>query len=104
MIGARELELEVAGVEEEASAKEKDEPGSLFKDPEYRASPPGSRDLPVHKELYPGDDWVTHARIDENPVNKGDTISALIRRAHGNCVSGRGASNIKAVWKYAGRM
>src|SRR4051812_24657402 len=26
-------------------------------------------------------DWVTHVRIDENPVNKGDTISALTRRA-----------------------
>ena len=25
--------------------------------------------------------WVTHIRIDENPVNKGDTISALTRRA-----------------------
>src|SRR3954469_11705243 len=25
--------------------------------------------------------WVTHVRIDENPVNKGDTISALTRRA-----------------------
>ena len=28
-----------------------------------------------------GHDWVTHVRIDENPVNKGDTISALTRRA-----------------------
>ena len=26
-------------------------------------------------------DWVTHVRIDENPVNNGDTISALTRRA-----------------------
>ena len=25
--------------------------------------------------------WVTHVRIDENPVNKGDTLSALTRRA-----------------------
>ena len=25
--------------------------------------------------------WVTHVRINENPVNKGDTISALTRRA-----------------------
>ena len=25
--------------------------------------------------------WNTHARIDENPVNKGDTISSLTRRA-----------------------
>ena len=25
--------------------------------------------------------WVTHVRVDENPVNKGDTISALTRCA-----------------------
>ena len=25
--------------------------------------------------------WVTHVRIDENPANKGNTISALTRRA-----------------------
>ena len=71
VIGTRGLELEVAGVEEEASAEEKDKFGSLYKGPEYRASPPGSRNLPILKELYPEDGWVTHANIIENPVNKG---------------------------------
>ena len=28
-----------------------------------------------------GHDWVTHVCIDENPVKRGHTISALIRRA-----------------------
>ena len=70
-VGTRGLELEVAGVEEEASAEGKDKSGSLYKDPEYRASPPGSRNLPIPKELYPGDGWVTHACINENPMNKG---------------------------------
>ena len=70
-IGTRGLELEVAGVEEEASAKEKDETESLYKDPEYWVSPPRSRNLPILKELYLGDGWVTHTCINENPVNKG---------------------------------
>ena len=65
------LELEVVRVEEEASAKGKDETGSLYKDPEYWASPPGSQNLPIPKELYPGDGWVIHTCINENPVNKG---------------------------------
>lgn len=71
VIGTRGLELEVAGMGEEASAEEKDKSGSLYKVPEYRASPPGSRNLPIFKELYPGDGWVTHTNIIENPVNKG---------------------------------
>ena len=41
VIRTRGLELEVAGVEEEASTKEQDETGSLYKDPEYWASPLG---------------------------------------------------------------
>ena len=71
VIGTRGLELKVTGVGEEASAKEKDETESLYKDPEYWASPPGSQNLPIPKELYPGDGWVIHAHIDENLVNKG---------------------------------
>ena len=70
-MGTRGLELGVARVEEEASANEEDETGSLYKDPEYWASPPGSLNLPITNELYPGDGWVTHAYIIENPVNKG---------------------------------
>ena len=71
MIGTQGLELEEAGIEEEASVEEKDKSGSLYKGPECRASPPGSRNLPILKELYPGDGWVTHTYIIENPVNKG---------------------------------
>ena len=70
VIGTRGLELEVAGIEEEASTEEKDKSGSLYKGPEYRVSPPGSRNLPILKELYPGGGWVTHTNIIENPVNR----------------------------------
>src|SRR3954469_9819334 len=34
---------------------------------------------PKRRDKWRG--WVTHVRIDENPVNKGDTISGLTRRA-----------------------
>ena len=71
VIETRGLELEVAVVEEEASAEEKDKFANLYKGPEYRASPPASRNLPILKELYPGDGWVTHTCIIENLVNKG---------------------------------
>ena len=70
-IGTRGLELGGAGVEEEASAKEENEIGSLYKGPKYWASPPGSLSLPITKELYPGDGSVTHAYVNENPINKG---------------------------------
>ena len=70
-IGTRGLELGVAGVEEEASAREENEAGSLYKGSKYWVSPPGSLRLPITKELYPGDGWVTHACINENPINKG---------------------------------
>ena len=69
-IGTRGLELEVAGLEGEASAEEKHKFGFLYKVPEYRASPPGSRNLPILKELYPWDGWVTNIYIIENPVNE----------------------------------
>ena len=70
-IGTRRLELGVAGIEEGASARGEDETGSLYKGPEYWASPLGSLNLPITKELHPGDGWVTHACINENTVNKG---------------------------------
>ena len=70
-IGTRGLELGVAGVEEEASAKEENKTRSLYKGPEYRAFSPGSLNLAISKELYPGDGWITHTGIDENPVDKG---------------------------------
>ena len=76
------LELEVARVEEEASVKEKDGSEPLYKDREYRTSPPGPQNLPIPKELYPSDDWVTHVRVDKNPLKRGDTISAWIRHAN----------------------
>ena len=77
----RVLELEVARVEE-ASVKEKDGSEPLYKGREYRTSPPGPQNLPVPKELYPNDGWVTHVRVDKNPLKQGDTISAWIRHAN----------------------
>ena len=41
--------------------------------------PSKARLPPKRRDKWCG--WVTHVRIDENPVNKGDTISALTRRA-----------------------
>ena len=41
--------------------------------------PEKTRLSPERRNQWRG--WVTHVRIDENPVNKGDTISALTRRA-----------------------
>ena len=34
----------------------------------------GLENLPILKELYPGNGWVTHANIIENPVNKGHDL------------------------------
>ena len=65
------LELEVARVEEEASVKEKDGSVPLYKGREYRTSPPRPQNLPIPKELYPNDGWVTHVRVDKNPLKKG---------------------------------
>src|SRR4051812_34668584 len=45
-----------------------------------RPHQPGKTRLsPKRRDKWRG--WVTRVRIDENPVNKGDTISALTRRA-----------------------
>ena len=41
--------------------------------------PSKTRLPPKRRDKWCG--WVTHVRIDENPMNKGDTISALTRRA-----------------------
>ena len=41
--------------------------------------PSKTRLPPKRRDKWRG--WVTHVRIDENPVNKGDTVSALTRRA-----------------------
>ena len=42
----------------------------------------GLKNLLVSKELYPSDGWVTHVRVDRNPLKKGGTMSAWIRRAN----------------------
>ena len=78
----RVLELEVARVQEEASVKEEDGYVPLYKGREYRTSPPGPQNLLIPKELCPRDGWVTHVRADKNPLKKGDTISAWIRRSN----------------------
>ena len=70
-IETRVLELEVARVEEEASVKEKDGSVPLYKDHEYRTSPPGPQNLLISRELYPSDGWITHVWVDENPLKKG---------------------------------
>ena len=41
--------------------------------------PSKTRLPPKRRDKWRG--WVTHVRINENPVNKGDTISALTRCA-----------------------
>ena len=67
----RVLELGGVRVEEEASVKEKDGSVPLYKGHEYRTSPPGPQNLPIPKELYPSDGWVTHIQVDKNPLKKG---------------------------------
>ena len=39
----------------------------------------GLENLLVSKELYPSDGWVTHVRVDGNPIKKGGTISVWIK-------------------------
>ena len=52
----------------------------IWVDATMRPHQPGKTRLsPKHRDKWRG--WVTHVHIDENPVNKGDTISALTRRA-----------------------
>ena len=41
----------------------------------------GLKNLLVSKELYPSDGWVTHVRVDRNPLKKGGTISVWIKYA-----------------------
>ena len=41
--------------------------------------PSKTRLPPKRRDKWRG--WVTHIYINENPINKGDTISALTRRA-----------------------
>ena len=65
------LELEVVRAEEEASVEREGGSMSLYKGREYRTSPPGPQNLPSPKELYLGDGWVTHVRVDKNPLKKG---------------------------------
>ena len=42
----------------------------------------GLKNLLVSKELYLSDGWVTHVRVDMNPLKKGGTISIWIRCAN----------------------
>ena len=78
----RVLELGGVRVEEEASMKEKDGSVPLYKGCEYQTPPPGPQSLPIPKELYPDGGWVTHVRVEKNPLKRGDTISAWIRHAN----------------------
>ena len=41
--------------------------------------PSETRLPPKRRDKWRG--WVTHVRINENPINKGDTVSALTKRA-----------------------
>ena len=36
--------------------------------------PPKPKNLPIPKESFPYDGWVTHARIDENPAIRGHDL------------------------------
>jgi len=65
------MEVGVARVEEQASVKEKDGSVPLYKGCKYQTSPLGPRNLPIPKELYPSDGWVTHVRVGKNPLKKG---------------------------------
>ena len=71
------LELGVARVEEEASVKEKDGSVPLYKGCEYQTSSPEPQNLPIPKELYPNDGWLTHVWVDKNPLEKGETRTLL---------------------------
>ena len=65
------LELGGVRVEEEASVKEKDGSVPLYKGCEYQTSPPGPQNLPIPKELYPNDGWVTHVRVSKESLDEG---------------------------------
>ena len=79
----RVLELRVAGVEKEASVEEKDGSIPLYiKATNIKRPLSGLRNLLISEELYPSDGWVTHVQVDRNPLKKGGTISAWIRRAN----------------------
>ena len=69
------LELEVVKAEEEASVEERDGYAPLYKGCEYRTPPPGPSNLPIPKELYPRDGWVTHVSVDKNPLIRGHDLS-----------------------------
>ena len=78
------LELECAGdgwaKEEEGVGKNVDPYPLIWVDVVVRPHQPSKTCLPPkRRDKWRG--WVTHVRINENPVNKGDMISALTRRA-----------------------
>ena len=61
---------------------ERKRPCPLYKEGEYQASSSWPFGTCLKSRSHTnGHDWVTRIRIDENPVNKGDTISSLTRRA-----------------------
>ena len=47
---------------------------SPYKSTEYRTPPPKPENLPIPKESFRWNGWVTHARIDENPAIRGHDL------------------------------
>ena len=77
------VKLGIAGSEEEASVEEKDGSVPLYiKAANIKRLLSGLENLLISKELYPSDGWVTHVRVDRNPLKKGATISVWIRHAN----------------------
>ena len=65
------FELKV-GEEKDRAWKEKDRPWPLYKEGEYQASSAWSFGTCLKSRSYTNKhDWVTHTRIDENPVIRG---------------------------------
>ena len=91
-----------AGKDSIEHGREKVKALSLYKEGEYQASsswPFGTR----LKSRSPRRGWVTHARIDENPVIRG-TRSLLLQDVSRNClalcaglVKGNGSNNHQAM-------
>ena len=66
------LELEVGKAKERIGIKYR--PWFLYKGRGYRTPPPKPKNLPIPKESFPQDTWVTHAHIDENPAIRGHDL------------------------------
>mgnify|MGYP005823196109 CR=1 FL=1 len=67
------LELEV-GKADEKFCVNKDGPWLLYKGSGYQTPPPKPENLPIPKESSQWNGWVTHARIDENPMIRGHDL------------------------------